>query len=104
VLEGNEQNQLLLISLCARAAAGLPDRRGFLQLAAAAGVGSTFAVALADPAVARLLAFEGHLRERSAGVDRLRGRVPRGLDVPRLEERHGELVSFSRAERAPASA
>src|SRR5262245_20781597 len=45
-------DQRLLASLCARAAARQLDRRGFLQLAAAAGVGSTFALALADQAVA----------------------------------------------------
>jgi choline dehydrogenase len=42
----------LLASLCTRAAAGQLDRRGFLQLTAAAGVGSALAVALADQAVA----------------------------------------------------
>src|SRR5262245_31760984 len=45
-------DQRLLASLCARAAARQLDRRVFLQLAAAAGVGSAFALALADHAVA----------------------------------------------------
>jgi choline dehydrogenase len=42
----------LLASLCARATAGQLDRRAFLQLAAAAGVGSALAAGLADEAVA----------------------------------------------------
>jgi GMC oxidoreductase len=46
------EQQRLLASLQARAAAGQLDRRGFLRLAAAAGVGSASAVALADQAVA----------------------------------------------------
>src|SRR5262249_10576064 len=41
-----------------------------------------------------LSAFEGHLRERPPGVDRLRGRLQRGLGVPRLEERHGAVVKL----------
>jgi hypothetical protein len=49
-LEGNDQR--FLASLCGRAAAGQLDRRGFLRLAAAAGVGSALAAALADQAVA----------------------------------------------------
>ena len=52
MVEPNGQHRRLLANLCARAAAGQLDRRGFLQLAAAAGVGSAFAVALADHAVA----------------------------------------------------
>jgi len=47
-MDGNEQGQRLLASLHARAAAGQIDRRAFLRLAAAAGVGSAIAVALAD--------------------------------------------------------
>ena len=50
--ERQDEHQRLLASLCARASAGELDRRGFLRLAGAAGVGSTFAVALADQVVA----------------------------------------------------
>jgi choline dehydrogenase len=42
----------LLAGLCARATAGQLDRRAFLKLAAAAGVGSTLAAELADEAAA----------------------------------------------------
>lgn len=50
--ERQDEHQRLVASLSARAAAGQLDRRGFLRLAAAAGVGSAFAVALADQAAA----------------------------------------------------
>src|SRR5207244_9072730 len=41
-----------------------------------------------------LRALEGHLRERSPGVDRFRGRLQCGPDVPRLEQRHGAVVTL----------
>src|SRR5262249_53734838 len=47
-MEGNEGGRRLLANLHARAAAGQIDRRAFLRLAAAAGIGSAIARALAD--------------------------------------------------------
>src|SRR5262245_60251675 len=46
--ERDDEQQCLLASVQRRAAAGQLDRRGFLQLAAATGLGSACAVALAD--------------------------------------------------------
>jgi len=50
--KGNERQEALLANLCARTAAGQLDRRGFLRLSAAAGIGSAVAIALADQVVA----------------------------------------------------
>jgi GMC oxidoreductase len=50
--ERDDEQQRLLASVQRRAAAGQIDRRGFLQLAAATGLGSACAVALADQVIA----------------------------------------------------
>jgi hypothetical protein len=48
----DDQQKHVLASLERRAAAGQIDRRGFLQLASAIGIGSAFAAAKADRAMA----------------------------------------------------
>src|SRR5262245_39016177 len=50
--ERQDEQQRLMANLQARVAAGQLDRRGFLRLAAAAGVGSALGVTLADRAIA----------------------------------------------------
>ena len=55
----NDQQQRILTALKRRAAAGQIDRRGFLDLAAAIGIQSAFAVALADQVMAAA-AVRGH--------------------------------------------
>jgi choline dehydrogenase len=57
----NDQQQRILTALKTRAAAGQIDRRGFLDLAAAIGIQSAFAVALADQVIAAP-AVRGHGR------------------------------------------
>jgi hypothetical protein len=48
----DDQQRHVLTNLERRAAAGQIDRRGFLELAAAIGIGSAFAAAMADRAMA----------------------------------------------------
>jgi choline dehydrogenase len=57
----NDQQQRILTALKMRAAAGQIDRRGFLDLAAAIGIQSAFAVELADQVMAAP-AVRGHCR------------------------------------------
>jgi hypothetical protein len=52
VSDCDDQQKHVLASLERRAVAGQIDRRGFLQLASAIGIGSAFAAAMADRAMA----------------------------------------------------
>ncbi|WP_375143995.1 twin-arginine translocation signal domain-containing protein [Bradyrhizobium sp. Ash2021] len=48
----DDQQKHVLANLVKRGAAGQIERRGFLQLASAIGIGSAFAAAMADRAMA----------------------------------------------------
>src|SRR5262249_24472191 len=63
--ERNDEQERLLDGLRSRVAAGQIDRRGFLTLALAAGIGSAFAQSLAD----QVLAGPGPLRHGKPTIE-----------------------------------